>query len=594
MNRPLAFTCGCLALCTLLLFVGGGVFWWSLWPAAILALSGAFWSVGYAAAPGRAAWPRAARCLLLLGLAFFVVQCWPWPAALAGRWPGPRGEQTRAVNETMRLAARLDLTSASTASWHALTRNRAGTLRLGALFGLVTGGFVLARALSARARRRALWVLLLGGSVVAVTGFVGLRIFPQGDTLWWDWPLPHNLPGPVACFGNRNHFAGLLAVLSLLGAGMAVQALRRRCWVGGVAAGAGAGICAVVTLATHSRGAALAALAGGATLAWMVLRRLRARRARLAFAGLALAALAIVLPFAPAGLRERLASFRHPRTDDSFMARLNAWHDSIGIVRTYPTIGCGPNGFRMTYPQHRRTSRSAFLTHADNEYVQWWTDSGWVGLALAALALGLWWRACRSGGAVDDDDAVWISPALTVAAAHGAFDFAWHAPPYAFILALLLAWRIPSPASAVTTLPPEKAGRIGCKDRFTVGVWLAWLLITAGWMRTAETMDNRYRLAHLPVAAQLRALTWAPTFWQAWFDLGNHACARGTPEEIKFGEGCLARAAALDPMNYRAWLRLGEVRLVLGDTDGARAAFARVRDLRDWVPIPSIAPEAER
>jgi hypothetical protein len=86
--------------------------------------------------------------------------------------------------------------------------------------------------------------------------------------------------------------------------------------------------------------------------------------------------------------------------------------------------------------------------------------------------------------------------------------------------------------------------------------------------------------AHADEACHM--LRWAPTSWQAWYQLGRQSVRAGTPLAMDFGEKCMTYATRLDPNNYLLWERVALVRFKLGDTAGGRRAFAALEGLRKW------------
>jgi hypothetical protein len=88
-----------------------------------------------------------------------------------------------------------------------------------------------------------------------------------------------------------------------------------------------------------------------------------------------------------------------------------------------------------------------------------------------------------------------------------------------------------------------------------------------------------------------KGLMRAPSSWLHWYYFGREICRTPTPEAAALGSRCLTQAGHYDLNNYRLWKQIGKYRLSRKDYAGAREAYARVHELRDWVPIPDI-PEA--
>ena len=527
-----------------------------------------------------AAWWGVDRAYLL-AIAFLLVTLMPMPLALTRVMGRDRHAQNARVAATLRHAADLGLARPG-ADLFAFTRNRAGTMRIAAILIAAYGIARLASRLSNRRRFVLLGGLVLVVTAIGVAGFIALRFIPQRDTLWWIYPIPRVLPGPVACFVNRNHFAGLMAMISPAALVLCIHALLNRRPLRAALWGFCLVALGVALLAALSRGAFLAWLAG---LAAVPLFLFPIRRAIPAFAaGAALAALLAwaALAHLPA-LRTRLEMLRNPE-DSSVSARLTAWHDSLAIWCAYPLAGAGANAFRMVYPQHRTSSHSGFRTHAENQYVQLLAEGGVAGVALTALLLA----ACALAAlryARSEETSRTLLAALgggaVAAGAHALTDFALHAPLYALAFATLVGINLPWRRSAL----PRPS-------------WLAALnLIAALALLANEPEVQKMESLGAPdktTRDEVRqALVWAPTHWRAWQQWGYLTGRRGGAPAARYEERCTTQAALYDPLNYRLWQYLGYVRLHMKDYAGARDAFARMHALRAWIEIPRIPEEGK-
>jgi len=509
------------------------------------------------------------------------------PARVTALTGKGRAVQNAAVCQTVEEAVDLGLLSRAPLRF-ALTRNRAGSLRLTLLAFSMFSAAVLSAGLGARAKTEYLRFLAVFGALVAVAGYLSLTRLPQKDTLWWVYPIPHALPGPVACFSGRNNFGAFLALISGTTLGLIAADLSCRRWLL-------AGVSALALICTTlgavfslSRAALLACAAAilGAFFLLLLRRRVVLAVIILLIAGLSVTAL-FFLPTAP--LLERVGTLRDIKSTDSYVTRVAAWRDSVHIWRSYPILGAGPNAFRMVYPQHRTTSQSAFMTHAENELVQLFTDSGLVGFLIAValclpVTLGILSAVVRGGaGSIT---AVAAGTAMIAAAATACFDFALHTPLYGTVVASVVGLAITSRDPSADAPPPVSRRWLTVGALSTATLLLATLLSLA--FGTRLRLDSHARLKHAQLPELRDALVWAPTSWQAWYYFGRAACAGGTPASFRLGERCFSQAGAYDANNYRLWRRIGKLRLSLGDRQGARDAFARVRSLRWWAPVPSV------
>ncbi|MBN1558412.1 MAG: O-antigen ligase family protein [Lentisphaerae bacterium] len=525
---------------------------------------------------------RHVETVYLAILAAFLVWLTPLPHAGTRLTGSRRYAQNTAALQALTQGRELGLWTARSHGF-ALTRNRAGSLRMAALTIAAFSAGLLAATLEPRRRRRLLSMLAAIGAILAAAATVSLRVYPQGDTIWWVVPIAHDLPGPVACFVNRNHLAGYLALLAPAALALAVESAERRRPAAAAVYAAALALMGLAVCLIDSRGGLIAfgiALLAAALLLILYRRRLAGAVVLALLVG-ALAAFAALPAAAPQ--RARFARLLNAGTRGSVYVRATAWRDTLSVWRAYPLWGAGPEGFRMVYPQHRRTSAGASMSHAENEYVQLLADAGLAGVALAgalllALRRGLRLRPPPTGPA---DCAVGVATggALAAALVHAGFEFLPHIPLVSVTLAILigLAWT-PGPAAPGAARPAT--GRLAAAAAFAGA--LALVLLPAAWLRA----DSATRLEHAPPEAVARSLRSAPTSWRAWYALGRAAYAARTPAARAFGDTCVDRAVALDPNNYKLWREVGRFRLSIGDTAGARRAYEAAHALRSWIRIP--------
>jgi hypothetical protein len=578
----------------LAVYAAGAFPWAACIAAAVLSCAGLVVSLraargsSCAGMPATLALPIAVYGLILL---FSVLMCIPLPLALT-RLSGPtRYMQNRLAAGTLEAASALGLFD-SQPEWYALTRNLAGSLRTGILLiGAFSAGW-LTVCLSARRRVMLLRGMLVLAVVIAAGAIAALTRYPQGATIWWHFPVGRILPGPIACFINRNHLAGYLAMLSPAALVLAVRAFEtRRAFDGLVMLGAFAVLACAVVL-TLSRGAILAlGVAVIATVAILAVnhRRLAALLLLLGLTGALFAAPRLPLP----ALREKFADLRSANPGASLHVRAAAWRDAFEIWRTYPVLGAGGNAFRMVHPQIRRTTRSSRRTYAENEYVQLIADGGLIGVGLALAFFAVLVPRTRlivRGPPIEDIVLATAGGAgFAAAAVHALVEFAPHVPLYAMSLGVLVACVLrPRPRVPPGLRPPPAVRRLA------VGVAaaaFALALLASIWHREMLMYDSRSFMRRIPPARLAAALRWAPTSSTAWYRLGRAARRLRTDRGYRFAEACMTQSVVYDANNYRYWKDLGDLRLYLGDRPGAQAAYDRVRALRTWVRVPDLFAE---
>ena len=567
--------------------LGAGIFVWTLAAVAVL-WSGVYLFYAYRAAQQAPVSPTCHKRLSgplppCLAIVFFLVATLvPLPLHLSAPANSQRRSQNSQVLEMIAEARKVAPDAVSATSWFALTRNRAGTMRMLLLIVAALAAAALASALSPRLAHGYLRFLIILGATVAFLGYLGKWRIPQGNTLWWYIPIPRVLPGPMGGFINRNHFAGFIAMLGPVALALCAEDARRRFWLGVLLSAVCFGIMAFGVLASLSRGGFVAMLAGVsvASLVYAGQRRFFAALGVTSLAAVIIAA--VILKFSPE-VRQRLGTLREIQKTDSFKKRTQIWHDTLKIWRAYPLVGAGANAFRAVYPQFRSTSAREFSINASNEYIQLAAEGGLIGCLLAVwTAAALIITACRHS-TLDTYSRRLLNlataGALAAAAAHAFMDFALRVPLYALVLASLIGLRLGSGSPLPGFLLPHPRA---------AGVCLGLALALMPAWRDLRAMDSPDELRKADLRTLSHALVWTPTFWPAWYNFGRRlALEVGAPAQT-LAAHCATRAALYDPNNYRLWLALGHFRLAIGDYRGAREAFQKVRKLRSWVEIPDV------
>ena len=515
---------------------------------------------------------------LALILVFLLATILPFPLN-ASRYGGQlRYEQNTAVAYAASAARELNLTDYRPQGF-SLARNRPGALRVTLLVAGMASMLLLAQRLSQQHRRTALRLLTILGAGLGAAGIASRYLVLQGDTVWWIFPVAPAQPGPLTCFRNQNHFAAFMAIL-LPGALLwLVSDLRERRWPWAVLAAGCSLLILLGTAISNSRGGLVTL--GVAYLATTCLLFICRRPKAAGIMAILAVLIAIAAPvLLPAGYRSRLHDLRDFRNDDSYRTRLTAWHDSINIVRAYPILGAGANGYRTVYPQHRSHSDGAVQTHAENEYVQLAVDGGLLG-TLAALWLILmlarqaWWPALRRR---QPDTAVLAALAATVAATvNAAYDFALHIPLYGFTLATLIGLGLPDAPiadNARTAVPFKRALRLAVP----LLACLAVAVITVGFY-AQQTWDSVRRR---DITRALKALNTVPTSAWDWYYLGRRIEEAQVPGGLGLAHWCMQTAVNYDPQNYRLWYNYGLSLMRADDRPAAKSAFDRAGELRGW------------
>ncbi|MBL7114878.1 MAG: O-antigen ligase family protein [Kiritimatiellae bacterium] len=492
-------------------------------------------------------------------------------------------QQNQAVDKAVTQAAELDLAEPFQPRY-CYSRNRIGTQRIAIILVLAFLSASLSAHFSVKQKESYLLFLAFLGSALAVSGILSLTRFPQGDTLWWRIPIKHGLPGPVACFVNRNYFAGCMTILSASTGGLLWHSCVHRRWGHALISAISLALMGSGLVMALSRGAIIA-YAAAATFFLVLLFLRRQLITAIVLLIVVIASCTMVMRSAEHDTRERLQSLKDPLQTASAKSRVNMWTDAIGIWSAHPTAGVGMDGFRMIYPQHRTTSRSGFASHAENIYVQVLCETGLIGVTLIFLLSIAIIRLLRSPS-IDHAATRPFLPAsaaaVIAAGAHSMFDSPLLIPMNAMLTASILGLSLSieegiSKPAHVSTRP------------YTV-TYASVIALIFGLLCIPMHRTDSIRFCRTASAEQLvRALPAAPSSWMHWYYLGRQACLTRTPAGRKFGEHCISRAAELDPNNYKIWRELGILRLRLDNHAGAATAFRRVRELgRHWVNLPAV------
>ncbi|WP_254053370.1 O-antigen ligase family protein [Singulisphaera sp. GP187] len=93
---------------------------------------------------------------------------------------------------------------------------------------------------------------------------------------------------------------------------------------------------------------------------------------------------------------EKLPDTPAPISAVSLQAASRVWADSWTMTRDFPIFGTGLGSFTSIYPSYKTQDETR--TNALSSLLQWWVESGFVGLAL--LLVGMIWCLYRLPGAV--------------------------------------------------------------------------------------------------------------------------------------------------------------------------------------------------
>ncbi len=400
-------------------------------------------------------------------------------------------------------------------------------------------------------------VVVIGGVALASYGIFARARF--GALLYGRIPVP--TVSPFGPFVSKNHFAGYVALVCVVGFGLAVGLADRHRHRSGPDGGAPAAVAAVVAslsmalavLVSLSRGGVVALLSG--IPAFAVIRwNLRHHRTGgrlvppLVLGAIVAGLLAAALP--------REAHRRMQTLDQASSFRLDTWRDALRMSSASPVVGQGLGAFHDAYARHKRGHGFVRVEHAENDYLETLAETGLVGLGLALSALVTLvagaWRGLRGGGhPLLRGLGMGGLAALLALAVHSAFDFNLRIPSNAALAAFVAA--LVAATSGQRPVPMSRAatGGLGLLAALLLGLALRVPPDSAAAARAevvsaalAETAEVRALRLERAEAALRQALERRPAHAESWLLLAAVRADRGDP----VGAAALAhQAASLDP-----------------------------------------------
>lgn len=325
--------------------------------------------------------------LVLLGIAtgMTMLQLVPVGDAIVG-WLNPAGAALRADGAEL----------ASIAPSHTLTFDVPGSLSALAFFLTLLGVAAIALRISATERGRFALLAVVAGFCGLTALIVGLHFVLGARALYGIYEPLHVAPRLLGPLLNMNQLGCLMALGSVVAGGLVMYrrqpAKVRVAWLV-VAVG-----CAVVSLSTLSRGAAIALACGGIVLAATLIGQRvagdseRGRRGSFATGSLpigivAVCAVVVVLYASSGGVARQLESTSFNEVE-SPRSKFAAWRSAEILIEESPWIGWGRGSFEPAFTRVHAASGLATFSYLENEYLQTVVDWGIPGAILLGIAGG--------------------------------------------------------------------------------------------------------------------------------------------------------------------------------------------------------------
>jgi O-antigen ligase len=310
---------------------------------------------------------------------------------------------------------------------------------------------------------------LMGLAVaLAVVGIVQRAFFDPARPLVYGFWQPLDGGNPFGPFVNRNHFAGwmvmVIPIVAMYGVGVLREASRptargARTWFRWLTTvdgnrvllfGVATLIMGAALVLTGSRsGVASFAVAVAAMLAFLV-REIPQRRHRV----LAVVYAGILLGGAVVWAGSDMVIARFAAAPDAFGERLEAWQNTMAIVRDFPIFGVGVGGYGRAMLVYQTGDRHLMYAQAHNDYLQLAAEGGLLVVVPAIVTVAILVIAIRRRlrGSEDDSLTFWIRrgavAGLLGIAAQSVMEFSLQMPGNAVLFVMLLAIAAHRPRSS--------------------------------------------------------------------------------------------------------------------------------------------------
>jgi hypothetical protein len=143
--------------------------------------------------------------------------------------------------------------------------------------------------------------------------------------------------------------------------------------------------------------------------------------------------------------------------------RLTLWKTALQIALEHPVFGIGPDNFRLTYGEYLGSTNSNTGIHANNMYLEWLADTGFVGL-LTFLWMSLTlartaWRTLKQY--LLESSGLWrlaLIGSLTAWYLHGFVDYFYEYTPVSILFWILVGLSISAAPQEPDTRSASVAG----------------------------------------------------------------------------------------------------------------------------------------
>ncbi len=296
------------------------------------------------------------------------------------------------------------------------------------------------------------------------------------------------------------------------------------------------------------------------------------------------------------------------RLDEAAAYRVRIWESSLKAISDFPLTGAGLGSFRILFPRYKSGMAGSEVTHAENEYIQWLVETGFLGTMLILFVAGrflriLYLRLRNSGDYESRYLALGAAFGITSLSIHNCMDFNLHIPSNALTfvvigaLCILLASCSGSRAGRSLTLEttrirPGRAGSLSLTVLVLIlGGWFGYRCFSQFQSTRLEQLWSKHRQAAMAETSSRRSglqllplsLRWAPLNARAHFLLAleyeSEALEAGFFQferrhtSLDKAETEILEALVQQPISGTSWSTLGRIEALRQNARLSERAF---------------------
>ena len=277
-----------------------------------------------------------------------------------------------------------------------LTFDLPGSLAALAFFLILLGVAAVALRIATSERGRFGLLAAVAATCGVAALVVGVHTLVGARLLYGLYEPLHARPRVLGPLLNDNQLGCLMALGSVVAGGL-VMYPRQKAWFRVVWIAIATG-CAIVTLTTLSRGAAIALGAGAVVLVSTLVgqritgdtsrSRTRLTSGSLQIGIVAICAVIVMVYASSGGVTKQLAGTSFNEVENP-RSKFAAWGTAVELIEESPWAGWGRGAFEAAFTRVHPTSGLATFSYLENEYLQAVVDWGIPGALLLAIA-GIW------------------------------------------------------------------------------------------------------------------------------------------------------------------------------------------------------------